>query len=284
MDNLRTGRIENLQAARRSPRFRFVRGDVTDEPFLAGVFEGERFRGVLHLAALVSVPESIHEPALNFRLNLAATDVVARLCLRYGCRRMVFSSSAAVYGDATSLPIVESLRPQPLSPYGAAKLASEDLLLGYHASYGLETVCFRYFNVYGPRQDPSSPYSGVLSIFSRRFRGGLPVTVYGNGEQTRDFISVHDVANANMQALTADQALSGVYNLCTGRGASLKQVLAVYFSAYPQAPAVLYAERRPGDILHSVGDPRRTRDALGIEARTELPAGLAELIDYEREA
>jgi UDP-glucose 4-epimerase len=284
VDNLRTGRLEYLQAAHHSPRFRFVRGDITDEPFLAGLFERERFRGVLHLAALVSVAESIREPALNFHLNLAATDVVARLCLRYGCRRMVFASSAAVYGDATCLPIVESLQPQPLSPYGAAKLASEDLLLGYHASYGLETVCLRYFNVYGPGQDPRSPYSEVLSIFSRRFRGGLPVTVYGNGEQTRDFVSVHDVATANMQALTADQALSGVYNLCTGRGASLKQVLAVYFSAYPQAPAVLYAERRPGDILHSVGDPHRALEALGIEARTELASGLRELIDWEGEA
>ena len=213
VDNLRTGHLENLEIARTSPRFEWILADASDEAAMRALFEQHRFTGVLHLAALVSVPESFREPALNYRLNLAAADSIARLCLEFECRRLVFASSAAVYGAAAALPNRESATPRPQSPYAAAKLAAEVMLLGYAASYGLEAVCLRYFNVYGPRQDPSSPYSGVLSIFTDRFRQGLPVTVYGDGEQTRDFIAVRDVARANREALLQTPITAGHYNV-----------------------------------------------------------------------
>ena len=278
IDNLRTGRLENLTSALLSPYFEFVEADVSDETALRRLFDRHDFAGTLHLAALVSVPESFKDPALNHRTNLAASDCLARLCIAHGCKRMVFASSAAVYGDVITLPNRESAEPQPLSPYAAAKLASEVMLLGYRESYGLETVCFRYFNVYGLRQDPSSPYSGVLSIFTERFQKGLPVTVYGDGEQTRDFVSVEDVARANCQAMTADRIASGRYNVCTGKAVSLNEVLRIYREAYPTAPPVQYTTARRGDIRHSLGDPSQLSSKLGIKAQVPFEQGLRALI------
>lgn len=277
VDNLRTGHLENLAAARASPDFEWVNADASDETVMRPLFQQHRFAGALHLAALVSVPESFREPAFNYRLNLAAADTVARLCLEFDCKRLVFASSAAVYGAAAALPNRESAMPQPQSPYAAAKLAAEVMLLGYAASYGLEAVCLRYFNVYGPRQDPSSPYSGVLSIFTDRFQRGLPVTVYGDGEQTRDFISVRDVAEYNGQALTRQDVVVGRYNVCTGHAVSLKQVLAIYRELFPNAPPTEFASGRIGDIRHSLGDPALLREMLQFSAQTEFAQGLREL-------
>lgn len=277
VDNLRTGRLDNLADARSSPNFTLVIADAGDETAMRPLFQQHRFTGMLHLAALVSVPESFREPELNYRLNLATADTLARLCLEFDCKRLVFASSAAVYGANAALPNRESALPQPLSPYAAAKLAAEVMLLGYAASYGLEAVCLRYFNVYGPRQDPSSPYSGVLSIFTDRFQRGLPVTVYGDGEQTRDFISVRDVAEYNGQALTRQDVVVGRYNVCTGHAVSLKQVLAIYRELFPNAPPTEFASGRIGDIRHSLGDPALLREMLQFSAQTEFAQGLREL-------
>ena len=277
VDTLRTGRLENLAVARASPHFAWVQADAGDEAAMRALFECYRFDGVLHLAALVSVPESFREPALNYRLNLANADCIARLSLECGCKRLVFASSAAVYGAAATLPNHELALPQPQSPYAAAKLAAETMLLGYAASYGLEAVCLRYFNIYGLRQDPASPYSGVLSIFTDRFRQGLPVTVYGDGEQSRDFVAVQDVARANGLALLQTAMPSGRYNVCTGRAVSLNQVLAIYRELYPAAPATRYDEVRVGDIRHSLGDPAALRAALGYSAQISFEMGLREL-------
>ncbi len=276
VDNLRTGHLENLAGARSSPNFEWALADAGDEAVMRALFERHRFAGALHLAALVSVPESFRDPALNYRLNLATADSIARLCLEFDCKRLVFASSAAVYG-AAALPNQESAAPQPQSPYAAAKLASEVMLLGYAASYGLEAVCLRYFNVYGPRQDPASPYSGVLSLFTDRFRRGLPVTVYGDGEQTRDFISARDVARANGEALLGTGVGGGRYNVCTGRAVSLNQVLAIYRELFPNVPPAEYVEARIGDIRHSLGDPSLLRAMLGFEALTPFARGLREL-------
>lgn len=280
VDNLRTGRLENLVAVRASPDFEWVNADAGDETAMRALFQRHRFVGVLHLAALVSVPESFHEPALNYRINLAVADSIARLCLEFGCKRLVFASSAAVYGATAALPNRELDPPQPQSPYAAAKLAAEVMLLGYAVSYGLEAVCLRYFNVYGPRQDPGSPYSGVLSIFTDRFRNGLPVIVHGDGEQTRDFISVRDVARANGTALTKAGVISGRYNACTGSAVSLNQVLAIYQKLFPNTPPAEYASARIGDIRHSLGDPGLLQNSLGFSAQIPFAQGLYELAHW----
>lgn len=278
LDNFRSGRRANLEAALPSPRFRLHEGDAAEAGAVDALVAAARPDAVIHLAALVSVQESIADPALNFRLNLQATHVVAEACRMHHVPRLVFASSAATYGDTPVLPVREDAPKSPISPYGAAKRASEALLLGHAAAYGFTVRCQRYFNVFGPRQDPASPYSGVISIFERRYREGRAVTIFGDGRQTRDFISVHDVARANAIAATRPEVPSGVANICTGRATSLLEVAAVFRAAYPAAPPPNHAAARTGDIMHSRGNPGEADRALGFRAAVTVEDGLRELI------
>jgi UDP-glucose 4-epimerase len=278
VDNFRTGRRANLTAAFASPRFTFQERDVVAPGAMAGIIETAKPDAIIHLAALVSVQESMTDPALNFSLNVHATQLVADAARLHKVSRIVFASSAAIYGDTTDLPIRETTEKRPISPYGAAKLASEALLLGHGAAFGLTVRCQRYFNVFGPRQDPASPYSGVISIFDRRYREGKGVTIYGDGQQTRDFISVHDVARANVIAATRSDVVSGVANICTGRATSLLEVVAEFARHYPAVPPVVHAAPRTGDIIHSRGAPEIAAAAFGFRAQVSVATGLAELI------
>jgi UDP-glucose 4-epimerase len=278
VDNFRTGRRSNLSHAFTSPRFNLQELDLASPGALAEQVARARPDAIIHLAALVSVQESMNDPALNFALNVETTQHVAEAARLHGVRRIVFASSAAIYGNATDLPIRESSAKNPISPYGAAKLASEAILLGHGAAFGLTVRCQRYFNVFGPRQDPASPYSGVISIFERRFREGKPVTIFGGGGQTRDFISVHDVARANVIAATKPDIPSGAANICTGHATSLLQVVDVFRLHYPNAPATTRAPARAGDILHSLGAPEAAATELGFRAEVSVEAGLEELI------
>jgi UDP-glucose 4-epimerase len=278
VDNLRTGRRSNLDRAAKSPSFSFEERDVAAAGALDAAVKSARPDGIIHLAALVSVQESMTNPDLNYALNVQATHLVAEAARAHGVHRIVFASSAAIYGNATQLPIRESADKFPISPYGAAKLASEALLLGHGAAFGITVRCQRYFNVFGPRQDPASPYSGVISIFDRRYREGKPVTIYGDGGQTRDFISVHDVARANVIAATRPDIPSGVANICTGRPTSLLQVLEVFRRHYPEVAAATHAAAREGDIVHSLGAPEEAAASLDFRAQVSVESGLAELI------
>jgi UDP-glucose 4-epimerase len=196
--------------------------------------------------------------------------------------RIVFASSAAIYGDTAQLPIRESAEKKPVSPYGAAKLASETVLFGHGATFGITVRCQRYFNVFGPRQDPASPYSGVISIFAQRFRDAQPVTIFGDGRQTRDFIAVHDVARANALAATRPGLASGAVNICTGRPTSLLELAQVFGKHYAAAPAPRHAAARSGDIVHSLGDPSAATAELGFTARIAVREGLDQLLAGER--
>ncbi len=277
-DNFRTGRRANLAAALASPNCKLLELDVATPGALAAAVAQGKPDAIIHLAALVSVQESMTDPELNYALNVRATHLVAEAARTHGVRRVVFASSAAIYGDTTDFPIRESTEKNPISPYGAAKLASEALLLGHGAAFGLTVRCQRYFNVFGPRQDPASPYSGVISIFDRRYRDGKGVTIYGDGAQTRDFISVHDVARANVIAATRADVPSGIANICTGRSTSLLDVVGVFARHYPAAPTVLHGTPRTGDIVHSLGAPDLAATALGFRAEVSVEDGLAELI------
>lgn len=278
VDNFRTGRRANLTSALASPGFTLHELDVAPPGALAALVGRTKLDAFIHLAALVSVQESMANPELNYELNVQATHRVAEAARLHGVRRIVFASSAAIYGDVTDLPIRETADKKPISPYGAAKLASEALLLGHGAAFGLTVRCQRYFNVFGPRQDPASPYSGVISIFDRRYREGKGVTLYGDGQQTRDFISVHDVARANVLAATAPDVPSGIANICTGQATSLLDVVRVFARHYPAAPAVVHGAPRTGDIVHSLGSPDNAALALGFRAEVSVETGLAELI------
>lgn len=278
VDNFRTGKVANLAAARRSAAFRLIEADVAEAGALDAVVHEARPKAIIHLAALVSVQESIADPMLNFSLNVVATQFVGEAARRHGVKRVVFASSAAVYGDAATLPLREDAEKRPISPYGAAKLASEALLLGHAASYGFTARCHRYFNVFGPRQDPASPYSGVISVFDRRFREGAAVTIFGDGRQTRDFISAHDVARANVLAATRAGLASGVANICTGRATSLLEVAKVFGAHYPRAAPPRHEAARAGDIVHSLGDAERAAAEMAFRAEVPVADGLAELI------
>ena len=278
VDNFRTGRRTNLQSAERHSGFVLEECDVAQPGVLEHVVEAARPDAIVHLAALVSVQESVADPALNYRLNVHATHLVAEAARLHRVPRVVFASSAAVYGNAPAGAISEDAPKDPISPYGAAKLASEVLLLGYGASFGFTVRCQRYFNVFGPRQDPASPYSGVISIFDQRYRNRQPVMIYGDGQQTRDFISVHDVARANVLAATRADVRAGVANICTGRATSLLQIAAIFQSHYPAVPAPGHAAARAGDIIHSLGAPQAAATALGFHAGIPISEGLAELI------
>ncbi|PTX92357.1 NAD-dependent epimerase/dehydratase family protein [Opitutus sp. ER46] len=278
VDNFRTGHRENLTAALAQPRFRLVEADVAADGVLDGLVASARPDAIIHLAALVSVPESITDPTTNFRLNVEATHRVAEAARTHGVKRIVFASSAAVFGDNPELPLTERSATRPISPYGGAKLGSEALLLGHAAAYGITVRCQRYFNVFGPRQDPRSPYSGVISIFCERFAAGRTPTIYGDGEQTRDFISVHDVARANVLAATAPGITTGIANICTGTPTSLNQLAAILRREFANAPAPSHGEPRAGDIRHSLGAPERARAELGFAAAHPLEPALRELV------
>jgi UDP-glucose 4-epimerase len=209
-----------------------------------------------------------------------ATHRVAEAARRHGIRRLVFASSAAVYGDSKALPLLETAAVSPISPYGSAKLASEQLLLSYAAAFGLTVRIQRYFNVFGPRQDPSSPYSGVVSIFIQRLARRLPITIFGDGLQTRDFIPVADVARANVIAATKARVATGVANICTGRRTSLRTLVRILRRQLP-APAPRFAVARPGDIRHSAGSSRAAQRALGFKSRSEIGPSLRALAAAE---
>jgi UDP-glucose 4-epimerase len=278
VDSFRTGKRANLDAARRSADFTFHEADVAAPGVLDTIVAEVRPDAIVHLAALVSVQESMTNPDLNYTLNLHVTHLVAEAARRHRVGRVVFASSAAIFGDTTDLPIREETPKRPISPYGAAKLASEAVLLGHGNAFGFTVRCQRYFNVFGPRQDPASPYSGVISIFDRRYREGKPVAIYGDGRQTRDFISVHDVARANLIAATRPGVPTGVANICTGRATSLLEIVAVFRSHYPAAGAPQHADPRTGDIIHSRGEPTVAANELGFRSAVSVADGLAELI------
>ena len=278
VDNFRTGHRANLAPGLESARFALREADVAAPGALAAVAGARPVDAIIHLAALVSVQESIANPELNFQLNLHATHLVAEVARVQRVPRVVFASSAAIYGDTTELPIREHAEKKPISPYGAAKLASEALLLGHAAAFGFVARCQRYFNVFGPRQDPASPYSGVISIFDRRYREDKPVTIYGDGRQTRDFISVHDVARANAIAATKPGLVSGAANICTGRATSLLEVVSVFRGEYNATAAPTHAAARTGDIIHSRGAAEEAARALGFRAEVSVEHGLQELV------
>ncbi|MBA3849586.1 MAG: hypothetical protein C0502_06265 [Opitutus sp.] len=280
LDNFRTGREENLAAAFGHPRFKLIRADAAEPGVLAHILAEDKPEAVLHLAALVSVPESIAQPGLNRRLNIEMTGLLAQAAVTApGVRRLVLASSAAVYGACPDLPLREESAGRPLSPYGAAKLASEHILgRAVLAQPGLSALALRYFNVYGPRQDPRSPYSGVISLFAAALREGRAPAIHGDGGQTRDFIAVADVARANLLALTRPLSGFHVLNVCTGRAVSLQELLAAMGQALGAAVQPARAPARVGDIRHSLGFPGRAESLLGFRAGGDLTSGLARLL------
>jgi len=278
VDNLSTGRLSNLTNVKRSPRFHFVRADLMTDELMVRLCREHSVDSIIHLAGLVSVVEAQNKPSHNFTLNLHATHIVGEAARAAGVRRVVFASSAATYGDCPEIPLRENAQSNPLSVYGSAKLASEKYLLGFRA-YEMEVIFTRYFNVYGPRQDPKSPYSGVISIFSDRFRRGEPIQIFGDGKQTRDFISVFDVARANCLAATKEGAIqSGPINICTGQRRELNEMVEIFQDLFPNSPKPIKQPFRSGEILDSCGDPEYAAHSIGFRSEITLEQGIRQLM------
>jgi UDP-glucose 4-epimerase len=273
LDNLSSGRRANLAA---HPQLEFIEGDIRDAQVVAAALAGG-VTHVLHLAAQVSVATSVEQPLESASHNLTGFLNVLDGARRAGVTKMVYASSAAVYGTPTHLPLTEASLVAPLSPYGLEKSINDQYARLYESLYGFAAMGMRYFNVYGPRQDPRSPYSGVISIFSDRIRRGEPLTVNGDGGQTRDFVYVGDVARANVAALGSAQ--TGVCNVATGKTVTLLELIAALGTAAGKRPEVRFGPERSGDIRDSAADPKRMRDELGITGTTALADGLGKLLE-----
>ena len=270
LDNLSSGRAENVPAG-----VELRVAEITDREAVASAVTG--CDATLHLAALVSVPQSLAQPIETLAVNTTGTAYLLEAARHAGCTRVVLASTCAVYGD---LPGVkdETAPLRPLVPYATSKLMAEELMRGYARSYGTQAICLRYFNIYGPRQRADSPYSGVLALWCAAAKTGQTCRVFGDGEQSRDFVSVHDVARANLLALTSPNAEPGaVYNVATGQGSSLTTILTTLRTLVGPQFTWEHLPARAGDILHSCGDSTRLQ-ALGWCPEVGLSTGLAELL------
>ena len=278
LDDFSTGHRSNLSE---NPALSVVEGDISNPDTVKHCMKGVDW--VFHKAAVASVPKTVNDPVGSSAVNYQGTLHLLEAARKNNVKRFVFASSAALYGDEPTLPKVETMCPVTLSPYAVDKLASEFACGMYTKLYGLETVCLRYFNVYGPRQDPSSPYSGVISIFTDKLKNKETPSIFGDGEQTRDFVFVSDVVEANMKAvttaMTADTGAGQYYNIATGKKITLNQLLKTLCEIYEIEFKVNYSEVRKGDIKESYAVVDKASSILKWNPSVELSQGLKLLCD-----
>jgi len=280
VDNLLTGHERNLSEVQ--AKVKFHHADVRDRERMIALLKG--IDTVFHLAAIPSVPRSIHEPVSSHEVNIDGTFNVFHAASKGGVRRVVYAASSSAYGDTPILPKTESMVPRPKSPYAVQKLVGEHYASVFHSCFGLETISLRFFNVYGPRQDPSSPYSGVLSLFMKHLLAGTSPVIFGDGEQTRDFTYVEDVAALCLKAAHADnEAAQGqTYNAGNGNGYSLNFVWDLLQRIEGVRIAANYGAPREGDVRDSMADTEAVVAALGHAPRFTIEEGLKRTLEWYR--
>jgi nucleoside-diphosphate-sugar epimerase len=279
LDNLITGKRGNIEHL--ASRIEFIEGDIRDFETTRRAVEGVRV--IFHEAAIPSVPRSVADPVLNHESNINGTFNVLLAARDAGVRRLVYAASSSAYGERGTGEKVEDQLPSPLSPYAVAKLVGEYYCQVFTNVYGLETVALRYFNVFGPRQDPSSPYSGVISKFITSLLRGEPPIVFGDGEQSRDFTYVANVVDANLRAAEAPEAAGRVINLGLNQRTTLNQLLAELQKIIGTNLTPHYESPRVGDVRHSLADITRAERLLGFKAIVDLTDGLRYTVDWYRE-
>jgi nucleoside-diphosphate-sugar epimerase len=279
LDNFITGRRENL--APLMDGIELIEGDVADEQTARRAVEG--VEAVFHQAALPSVPRSIADPLAAHRSNTFGTLQILLAARDAGVRRVVFASSSAIYGDSPTMPKRENMPPAPKSPYAATKLAGEAYCQSFTDAYGLETVSLRYFNVFGPRQDPLSEYAAVIPKFITALLAGRSPTIYGDGEQSRDFTYISNVVEANLLAAEAPAASGRVFNIACGKRISLLELVAVLNDICGTNLTPEHTAPRPGDVRHSLADISPAQAVLGYEVTTSLEEGLRQTVEWYRE-
>lgn len=277
IDDLSTGYLENVEEI--SGDIDFVQGSVEDEAVLKRAIEGVEL--VFHEAAIPSVPRSVQNPRQTHVASVDATFSLLLAAKDNKVRRVVYAASSSAYGDQPTLPKVETMLPEPLSPYAVAKLVGEQYCQVFTRVYGLETVSLRYFNVFGPRQDPSSQYSGVISRFVSALLGGETPVIYGDGEQSRDFTYIDNVVDANLKAADSAKAVGQVINIANGERITLNKLLKeLQELTGKNGIKADYQQPRAGDVKHSLADITRARELLGFEPKVDLRQGLSLTIDW----
>jgi nucleoside-diphosphate-sugar epimerase len=275
LDDFSSGRRSNLETLR--GKLDLVEGTIVDEPTVRRAMEGVEI--VFHEAAIPSVPRSVETPQASMLANVQGTTVVLDVARRSGVRRVVFAASSSAYGDTPTLPKIETMTPQPKSPYAISKLAGEQLMACFASLYGLETVSLRYFNVFGPRQDPTSQYAAVIPNFVTAALAGERPTVFGDGEQTRDFCFIENVVRANIQAATTPKKLAGeVVNIACGERISLNQLLAIIGEEVGKKVEATYGPTRAGDVRDSLASIDAAHELFGFDPKIKVREGLKKTI------
>jgi nucleoside-diphosphate-sugar epimerase len=283
IDSLSTGNLKNIGNHKNEKSLHFIKCDIRDYEIVKKAMQD--IDAVLHEAALVSVPMSVEDPTLTEDVNVKGTLNLLKASLDLDVKRFVFASSAAVYGDTPSIWKRENMVTKPTSPYGVCKLAAENFVRLYYELYGIETVSLRYFNVYGPRQnlDVNSSYSAVIPIFANRLSRDLPAIVYGDGEQTRDFVFVRDVVEANVLALKSNKAAGEVFNIGTATRVTVNQI-ADFLKRIMNKKYLenLYLSPRPTDVRHVCADIGKAKRILGYTPKFSMKEGLVEFVKWHR--
>ena len=276
LDNLSTGKLENIREHLNDPQFKFVKGDIRDRQSIEEAIRG--VQAVFHLAAITSVPYSVKHPEITRQVNVEGTRKLLEACLRGGAERFIFVSSCAVYGEPEYLPVDEGHPTRPVSPYAESKLEAENLCREFQERYGLRTTVIRPFNVYGPGMR-NDQYGGVIARFIERLRLGKPPVIYGDGEQTRDFVHVEDAVRAMVLALESRKAVGRTFNVATGAPTSINRLAQLLIELHgADGIEAKHRKARAGDVRYSYADIQEARDVLGFEPRISLKEGLSALL------
>jgi nucleoside-diphosphate-sugar epimerase len=278
LDDLSSGREDNLAEIRN--KITFIKGSITDIEVVRKVMHEAEY--VLHLGARTSVPRSVKDPLETNKINIEGTLNVLVAAKELKVKRVVFAASSSAYGETPTLPKTEAMQPQPISPYGVTKYVGELYCQTFGRCYGLENVALRYFNIFGPRQDPGSPYSGVLAKFCTAFLEDVQPLVFGDGEQTRDFTYVDNAVQANLLACEAPNASGKVFNVGVGGRVSLNEVLRELAKITGKTLAAKYEPPRDGDIRDSQADISEARETLGYDPQVSFEEGLARTFEWYR--
>ena len=276
LDNFSSGKSENLSGL----DVEIIKGDLRDTSCVVESVHGVEI--IFHEAAFVSVPESMEKPQECFDVNVTGTSILFEAARKAGVKRAVIASSAAVYGDSIAMPLAEETPLKQLSPYAVSKRVSEMYADLYTHSLDFEVVALRYFNVYGPRQRPDSMYAAAVPIFIRRLLDNKPVTIFGDGGQSRDLINVRDVVQANLLAARHPAAPGQIFNVCTGVETRLLDLLDILYGIFPNAPMHVHVEPRAGDIYRSIGTPQKAMDILEFRPQVTLSEGVREAVEEMR--
>ena len=280
LDDFSTGKKENLVFDKTDPSLEIVEGDIRDLNTCQKAVRGMEY--VFHQGALPSVQRSVEDPESSNAVNVGGTLNILLAARDHGVKRVMYAASSSVYGDTPTLPKHEEMPPNPLSPYALQKHVGEHYCRLFYQLYGLETISLRYFNIFGPKQDPNSLYSAVIPKFIDALLQGCSPTIFGDGEQSRDFTYIDNVVHANLLAISAKRLQGNIINIACGSRTSLNQLISILQKVLKSGSSPVYQEARKGDVKHSLADITRAKELLNYEAQVQIESGLEKTVDYFR--